>query len=75
MGGLDKAPVPVHSQTMRAGFIILLNLVVMKSIAIADETLPALKATEEYLKRTPKDATYRNDAITLRAALKANAQH
>ncbi len=39
------------------------------------ETLPALKATEEYLKRTPKDATYRNDAITLRAALKANAQH
>ncbi len=39
------------------------------------ETMPALKAVEEYLKRAPKDATYRSDALTLRAALKANAQH
>ncbi len=38
------------------------------------ETMPALKAVEEYLKRAPKDATYRSDALTLRAALRANAQ-
>jgi tetratricopeptide (TPR) repeat protein len=39
------------------------------------ENGPALKAVEEYLKHAPKDATYRNDALTLRSALKANAQH
>ena len=39
------------------------------------ESMPALKAVEEYLKRAPKDATYRSDALTLRAALRANAQH
>lgn len=39
------------------------------------ETFPALKAVDEYLKRAPKDATYRADALNLKAALKANAAH
>jgi len=39
------------------------------------ESMPALKAVEEYLKHTSKDAIYRNDALTLRAGLKASAQH
>jgi thiol-disulfide isomerase/thioredoxin len=41
---LDKVAVPVHSQTMRIGLVILLNLAAVASIARADETLPVLKA-------------------------------
>lgn len=40
-----------------------------------NETQPALKAVEEYLKRAAKDATFRSDALTLRSALQSSAQH
>ena len=43
-GGLDKTAVSMHSQSMRTGLVILFNLLAMASIAIADETLPELKA-------------------------------
>ena len=46
-GVLDKAAVRGHSQFMRNGIAILLNLLAMASIAIADETLPVLKAGGE----------------------------
>ena len=39
------------------------------------EGAAALKAVEEYLKRAPKTATYRTDAMTLRSALRAGGAH
>ena len=44
---LDKAATCVHSQSMRIGTAILLNLLAMASIATAGETLPVLKAGDE----------------------------
>ena len=39
------------------------------------ETLPAIKALDEYLKRAAPDARYRVDAIRLRDAVKSTATH
>src|SRR5208282_4994258 len=46
-GRLDKSPLRVHSQSMRIGVVILFNLLAMAPIAIADETLPVVKAGSE----------------------------
>ena len=44
MARLDKSPVRGHSQCVRIGVVILLNLLMSAAVAIADETLPVLAA-------------------------------